>query len=645
MKKIVVRSESAVLALLAVAILWKGGKTLDLVWLQALTAGAVTLFSLTGREEASPVPRIFGITLTAFVAWTMLSFLFSLTRNYGFDEVMQTMSLALLCVWAASESQRSPVFPVRFSKIVSGAALIACGVGIIVYVLQPVSRFSGTFFDYRFHTDYWPNAWAEFLLLAWPVLLWTLFLRPVRRMPDIFNRDWIKSALLGLVFGCLFLSFSRGGFLAFLGQAVLLGLVVFVLCRPKLDLRRVLLSLMVTVLASGLTFSVANAVRAQFHTIESLERKVTFSSDEGASSISERKLFWAQSLALTGQSPLVGLGPYSFRFVQPHLQTDILATSDHPHNVFLKLASERGVPAALLFLALLAFAAWMSVRPLFSSLKKGSHLSLRTFFFVSVAGVIAHNLIDYNLQFVAIALPLWMMIGMMVSVPSRKKVRWFRIALVASAGLLLFVSFYEGINLFVSSRARHAEVRGNAYEALRWYSWVDSSLFPRDARLAQGAILLGLNQMPQAEDAVNHYLSTNGEDGRAWRLLGDIYLKWNKRNDGLRAYEKAYQFARYDDAGILRGLVYLQEDVDREMLNARRAEFDKLINEFGLAIQQNTHFIDLSSNVEDLVSTCDLMARYFPEDSALYRSLARASMEHAKVERAKTASRPRGLLW
>lgn len=645
MKKIVVTSESAVLALLAAAILWKGGKTLDVVWLQALIAGAVTLFSLTGREEASPVPRFFGYALTAFVAWTVLSFVFSSTRNYGFDEVMQTVSLALLAVWAAAESQRSPAFPVRFSKIVSGAALVACGIGIIVYVLQPVSRFSGTFFDYRFHTDYWPNAWAEFLLLAWPVLIWTLFLRPTRRMPDALDRDWIKSAVLGTIFGCLLLSFSRGGILAFIGQAILLGGIVVVFCRPKLDLRRFALCSVFTALFAGFVFLTANQLRSQFHSVESIERKVTFSSDEGASSISERKQFWAESLQLAIERPLFGFGPYSFRFVQPHLQTDILATSDHPHNVFLKLASERGAAAAILFLVLLVFCAWMCLAPLVVGIREGSHVSLRTFFFVSIAGVIAHNLIDYNLQFVAIALPLWLMIGMTVSVPSRKKVGWLRLALIAASGLLLFFSFYEGINLFLSSRARHAETQGRPYEALRWYSWIDSSLFPRDARLAQSAILLGLNQMPQAEDAVNRYLSSNGEDGRAWRLLGDIYLKWNKRNDGLRAYEKAYQYAREDDAGILRGLIYLQEDVDRDTLTARRAEFDDLINDFGLAIQQNTHFIDLSSNVEELVSACDLMARYFPEDNTLYRSLARASMEHARTERSKTASRPRGILW
>lgn len=641
MKKLRLTSELVVLALVVVAILWRGGKALDVVWVQALVAGAVTLFSLTGREEAIPIPKFFGFLLVSFTGWTLLSFIFSQTQNYGFDELMQTMSLALLSVWAASETQRNHLFPARLSTIISGATLIACGIGIAIYVLQPVNRFTGTFFDYRFHTDYWPNAWAEFLLLAWPVLFWTLFVRPVRRMTGIFNRDWIKSILLGVIFGSLLLSFSRGSLIAFAGQCVLLAVLTYIFYKPKLHYRRIVLCAIFIGVTSAGTFVSANHIRSQFHAVESLEKKITFSSAEGASSISERKSFWTQSVVLASKRPVFGYGPYSFRFVQPHVQKEILATSDHPHNVFLKLASERGIIAAALFLSILLFV----TVTFFTSAKNNAHLSLHVFFLISIAGVIAHNLIDYNLQFVGIALPLWLMIGCLVSIKPKKKVRWFRVTLIFLSALLLFVSFYEGIHLYLSSRARHADAAGKSYEALRWYSWVDSSLFPRDARLAQAAILKSLNQMPQAEDAVNNYLFSNAEDGRAWRLLGDIYLQWNKRNDGLRAYDKAYQLSRYNDAGILRGLVYLQEDVDREILTQRRPEIDALMNDFGLAIKQNTHFIALSSNVEDLVAVCDLMGRFFPADNMLYRSLARASLEHATLERGRMAGKPKGILW
>jgi O-antigen ligase len=52
---------------------------------------------------------------------------------------------------------------------------------------------------------------------------------------------------------------------------------------------------------------------------------------------------------MSWERPMIGFGPGTFRFVQPQLQHEVLATSDHPHNVFLKLAMERGWPAATFF--------------------------------------------------------------------------------------------------------------------------------------------------------------------------------------------------------------------------------------------------------------------------------------------------------
>lgn len=644
MRQLRISSESLVLALLAVAVLWKGGKGLELVWLQAMVAGAVALFSLCRRNESVPVRPLFAWMLLVLGGWTVVSYFFSSTRNYGFDEVLQTVSLLLLCLWSAAEVRKNSGFPAQFAKVLSVVTLLACGIGLVVYSLQPVSRFVGTFFDYRFHTDYWPNAWAEYLLFAWPVLVWVLFLRQSKRLPTSLNHDWIKAAVVGFVFGCLALSYSRGGSIAFFGQLVLLGSVLAHV-RSTLRWQRIFKVAVVAAIAAALTFAGANALRSQLHHVESAAKKLTFSSAEGASSVTERRQFWAQSTSIALDHPIFGSGPYSFRFIQPHLQSEVLATSDHPHNVFLKYASERGVIAALLLAAILAWSLISVVPPVLSRTRKTDPLGIRSFLVLGIAGVIAHNLIDYNLQFVAVALPVWMAIGMLASVPEKQKAKGCRAVVAIIAFILLFFTVYEGTNLFLSSRARHAEARGDVYEALKWYSWLDASVFPRDARLSQGAILLGLHQLPQAEDAVSKYLLLNDSDGRAWRMLGDIYLKWGKRNDALRAYDKAYQSARYNDAGILRGLVYLQEDVDRDVLVSRRPEFDSLLNDFGLAVQENTHFIVLSSGVEEMISLCDLMAQYFPQDAQLYRSLARRIAEHAKEERARYSSRPRGFLW
>lgn len=633
--------ERLVLGFLLVAILWKGGKALDAVWLQALVASAAFLFSRTVHSRY--VSPLLLLVLTALLVWTVSSFVVSHTLNYGFDEVLQTSSLSLLLLWSAARHQADRQFAGRFAQAVSLAGVIACGIGVLVYVLQPVSRFVGTFFDACFHTDYWPNAWAEFLLLLWPLLVWVLFTREEKKMPAVLRHDWMKGIILGFVLSCMLLSYSRGGFLAFVGQCVLLLLLAAIFQRKSVSWKRVPIVITSVVLTSTIFFVGINAVRDRFHDVQSVVRKATFSSDEGTSSVSERQAFWRQATTLALQKPLFGWGPYSFRFLQPHVQDGVLETSDHPHNVFLKYAAERGIPPAALFVLIIV---WALVSGLRTVMHRRSEVPLELLLIIAVAGVIAHNMIDYNLQFVGIALPLWMILGLLVSRTATKKsgVSCRRIEVVLALVLLLFTLF-EGVNLGLSSRARRAEANGASLAALNWYALTDASLFPRDAWLARGAILLALGQLPQAEEALDRSLGYNDDDGRAWRLLGDIYLRWNKRHDALRAYEKAYAFARYDDIGITRGLIYLLKDQDAEQLRTRRHEFDLLLNEFGLAILNNTHFIALGSNVEELVALCDILAETFPEDADVYRQLARRSMEHAREERAKTASRPKGLLW
>ena len=632
--------ELLVLCVLLLAILWKGGKGLDAVWLTAFLGCGVTLMSafFWRRKDWPNVPPLLWWSVLGFLLCTYGSFLASSTRNYGFDELMQTVSLALILFWTVRWSARSPTFQSHFFKTVSLALLVACFVGIVVYVFQPVNRFVGTFFDYRFHTDYWPNAWAEMVLFAWPLLLAVLWSK--KRKVFGVKRELLKTCVMGLVVGCLFLSYSRGGIIAFTGQLILLAVLALVAQKRHFPWRRILKVGVASFLVALLVFAGINHVRGRFHMVESVTRKATFSSDEGSSSISERAQFWFQAVVLTNEHPFLGWGPYSFRFVQPHAERSVLATSDHPHNVFLKIAMERGLPAAIFFIIMLVTVLWTGIRKFLKTKELGTAALL-----VAVGGVLAHNLIDYNLQFVGIVLPLWMAFGFLAEKGrgADRSQLLYRGVEVTLAVTLFVIALFEGTLLFDSSIARRAEAKGDYLTALRWYERTNAAIFPRDQWLARGVILLSLGRLPEAQHAVDEYLKINEQDARAWRLLGDIYLKGAEYGKAFGAYTRAYAFGRYNDIGITRGFVYVS--AHSKSLGARRKEVDQLMNEFGLAIAQNTHFIALSKNVEDLASLCDVMAQLYPQDAHAYRALARETTIHAKGERERIASRSRGLLW
>ncbi len=671
-------AEWLLLFFVAFTILWRGGKSVDATWLLGIVAIAVLFLPLwqpmlhrlgvqngDSRAPSMTVPLWMWGSLLLFIACSVLSYVLSSTRTYGLDELIRDASCILLFLWIvrrAGNQRMSSLFE-GFLWAVTIAGCIAALFGLAVYVFQPVNRFTGSFLDWRFHTDYWPNAWAEFVLLAWPMpaLLAT-------RKVTSFQR-WICTLVTGFLIGSLLLSYSRGGFIAFTGQLVLLFVFWAALVLRDVRVAKAAVQRWRQVMAAGAAaivlalafFGGANVLRSQRYDVESINDKVTFQAAEGTSSIDERRQFWDQAIALSVERPLLGYGPYSFRFTQPHLMEHVLATSDHPHNVFLKIAAERGWPAVVAFTFFLLYVVGFSIRHLFLDRKNEWTLGrdARTIaLLIAVLGVLAHNLIDYNLQFVGIALPLWIAFALLAvhlaekRPVSRASFSHWRVARnlgrIESVVLLaLFaVVAWEGSFLVVSSLGRRAEARGDTRAALVWYERSRWEWFSRDLLLAHGQLLQQGGLLDEAERVLMKAIGENPVDARAWRMRAELAMRRGELDLALRYAEHAYELGRYTDIGILRVLLAAAVAADQEeTLHSRKNEFDALFTDYAQAIQRNTHHIALGGSVEELRRVAGDLSKLFPEHAGRYQELARTAVAHAELERATFAARPAGLLW
>jgi O-antigen ligase len=587
--------------------------------------------------------------------WTLVSYLTSSTRNYGLDDVLRDAALVLVLLWTRQHTARhsDASFIRRFAFTIVLGALLAILLGVLVYALQPVSRFVGTFFDYRFHTDYWPNAWAQYLLLAWPMALLLV--------PEPSRRDrCIVALVLGVLVGSLLLSYSRGALIAFAGQAALFGWVEWKGSGRK-SLVHVAGTLAIVATVAACMFLGINALRAQFHPVQSALQKVTFTADEGGSSVSERQQFWSQSLRLIAERPVTGWGPYSFRFVHQRLQTTVLATSDHPHNLFLKIAVERGLPAALFLLALLLPVFVVALRCLTSGALPVSHE--RLCLLVALLGVLAHNLIDYNLQFVGIALPFWMMLGLVTTSSSSSashgsdspadpmkrselNKKFVQIFDLSVAIILLIFSLREGGFLLTSSLGRRSELRSDTAAALRWYDRSEGEWFSRDMHLSTALLSTLQGDLDRADRAMASYLEVNAEDPRGWRLKGDVARELKDLEGAVTSYREAFARGKWNDLSITLALVESLRRSDRQKeIQELKPEIDALLTSFTEAIAVNAHFVALSHNAEDAIALADALAEEFPKDAPRYEVLA-AKADHAmRRERSKAKARSPGYLW
>lgn len=671
-------AESLLLLFVGAAILWRGGKSVDATWMLGIVtlvivfAGAwYPLLRWAGfpklDQKAQPATVPFGIwgVLLFFIGWSGLSYLASSTRTYGLDELLRDGACVLLFLWIVRRAgnEKTSALLEGFLWVVTMAGAVAVLFGLAVYVFQPVNRFVGTFLDWRFHTDYWPNAWAQFSLMAWPMaaLLATRTASPFRR--------WLSTFAVGLLIGSLLLSYSRGGFIAFAGQVVLVAAFWGALLLRDVRVGKtagkrwkgVAIQAVSAIVVALVLFGGANLLRGQRYDVQSVGDKVSFTAAEGTSSIDEREQFWRQAITLSIEQPLVGYGPYSFRFAQPHLMRHVFATSDHPHNVFLKLAAERGWPAAIAFTAFLAYVIGLSVRHLFLDRKNDWSLEgdARTIaLLVAVLGVLAHNLIDYNLQFVGIALPFWIALALLSThlagkrPVSRASFSHWRIARSFSriesavTVLLLVMVLWEGAFLVVSSLGRRAEAAGDARTALLWYERSVPEWFSRDLLLARARLLEQQGLLDEADAVLAQSIDENHVDPRAWRIRAELAVRRGETELAYRYASHAYKLGAYTDIGILRALLEsgLAAGMQDE-LHDRKPEFDALFSAYADAILKNTHHIALGGSVEELQTVADQLAGLFPTDAKRYKDIAADALEHALAERASFAARPVGLLW
>ncbi|TSC78627.1 MAG: hypothetical protein G01um101425_1029 [Candidatus Peregrinibacteria bacterium Gr01-1014_25] len=631
--------------LLVFSILWKGGKGLETTWLMVLGVCALAVVQWRDRgEQAARPPALLVLCAAAFVAWTVLAYLFSRTATYGLDEVLRDAALAAALLWSAgisTDRERRAALGGVLIRVIVAATFAASVIGLAVYVLQPVDRFVGTFFDFRFHTDYWPNAWADLVLLAWP-----LAALHAARAIDARQRR-IRLVILGVILGALLVSLSRGAFVAALGQIALAGCIV-VRRRGLRSLRTALVPTLLTATVAAAFFINANALRSVLYSVQDVGDRITFTSADGATSIAERQQFWRQAWTLALKHPVTGWGPYSFRFVQPRLQEGILATSDHPHNVILKLAMERGMPAALLFLVLLVLALFPPLRALLHDVP-GSGDSLSFAALIACAGVLAHSLIDYNLQFVGVAFPLWLLLGVLAAGGGMSRLHFpaLRRCAPVIATAALIIACVEAPFLILSSLGRHAEARGDDRAAMQWYALARRERFSRDLHVSRAQLYLRQGRLGEAASAIADALERNPEDYRAWKISAIIERRRGALEDAQAAQERALALGgATNDISVLAGFVRITlERGERDVLAQRRAEFLGIARTFAEAIDRNAHFIALGPNAEAFADVVDALGQAYPEDEAQLQVLAARVDRKKREERMRYEARPPGWLW
>jgi O-antigen ligase len=212
---------------------------------------------------------------------------------------------------------------------------------------------------------------------------------------------------LGIALTGLSLSLSRG---AWIGT----GLAFVFLLATLREIRRAAVLLAVPVVLAGvLIFTIAP-------TQPDLQVIGTRAKDIGTlGRYDQREEIWAEAIREISTRPVAGYGPNSFSIASARasLDSDLIVSASHAHNIFLAWGAEAGLPAIFFLVGLIVSVAIAGRRA--ARVLKRSNRRLRVLLAGVSAALIAllgQSMFDYTLGNAVVFVSTWLLLGLVLAV-------------------------------------------------------------------------------------------------------------------------------------------------------------------------------------------------------------------------------------
>lgn len=189
-------------------------------------------------------------------------------------------------------------------------------------------------------------------------------------------RRWLVVVAALLAVACIYGTLATGTRMAVLAlvPALVVGLVVskFWLIRRNVPAVAIAVTLLVaTMAASNLTAEGGRALSGLLDPGNTVDIITNPDDEPEWSPVRSRSDFWSHAVAMAVENPIAGVGPYQWNFQRYERDPTAVRVVADPHNAYLQLAAEYGIPALIAYLVLLAVvaigilhAAWRNREPL-----------------------------------------------------------------------------------------------------------------------------------------------------------------------------------------------------------------------------------------------------------------------------------------
>lgn len=462
----------------------------------AAVSSCCLLLIITRRQKLT-FPPIASLFFLLFLGWMFLSAFFSKEITQAIWEILRTVSYFGLFLTIYNLTRKN-----NFAQTF---LLLCFAIVGMTFVLKDLYNFfsSGSLSsgNYLVGSFYWHNQMAGFIVVLMPLLL-TFFLT-TRFL--YFKFVLLSAILISLV--AIVLTYSRGGWLSLFAAFLLFS--VFSFKKIKSHIKPLFIMFGVFVLAMFLILKPANVGK----TAQSIKSEL--SSQTRSVSGNLRTTVWKNTLRMTKDNPIFGVGPGAFGAAYNRYQNEPWLFARNSHNHYLEYAAELGIVGFFLFAGVILSA-------LFKVLSEIKHLTDHTRYSLLVGviaalfGSLVHALVDVDWSRISLYSIFWILLAILFA-NLTKKDKTIEIVKVKKV-IYLFPCFLLVLSVLL--------LVGEKNYGLAEKNLNDNNIF-------------------EAEENIKRAIAFNPYDSSMYLLYGQIKEIQKKQNDAKAMYYKAASFSPY----------------------------------------------------------------------------------------------------
>lgn len=500
----------------------------------------------------------------AFAVWSIISMFSAINYREGYYEVSRHLMNIILLFFVMTAISKEESQIIKLCKVLVIVSLFQSFVGILQYYDVAFTELPGANArPYGLMSN--RNLFGSAQALMLPFVIYLLYKG---------GKFWkiISAAAIIFISISLLLSQTRSAWIG--GAAIFIVSLILVLIFSPVNRKKWIIGFIMAMLCVAGIVSIVLVADKEGNLKQSVkERTLSLTqpnskNNESIENTQERFKIWNKTIKLIKDKPITGAGPGNWKINIPAYGTDGLVwaygkfSPDRPHNVYLLVASETGIPGAILY-----FGMWVTIVIIaFKIIYKPQSEDQRILVILMLAGLTAFAfdcMFSFPTERIEHTLYVMLMGGIILgsyktasaSENSEKK--------SMPKPLLLLIILILVFNLFIGYTKYNYEVhlnRAKAYQDINNYTEMLNeaeegksdfvTMGPETGIIMQLKTSIALKELKQYDKAlkeINIARSYNPYSANMWSTMGTIYTDLKQYDKAIPCYEKAIQLTPYYD--------------------------------------------------------------------------------------------------